>query len=425
MIRSEVQRTLVKSPPELWSELSDPESLARHLGELGDITITRVEPENLVEWEAEGTTGTVEIEASGWGTRVTLTVSRELSGEAQSADQAEQDSGEAAIEAVAGEPEAGEAATEAVAGDAAEATEPEAGEAAIEAVAGEPGGTVEAEPPAATAEVEPEAPDAGADEAARAPSDAELDATEPAAAEQTALTDAAEQPLAPPKPGPATEAARRAAGWPNASHEPEDWPAETPAPETLPVWSSQEHDLDLDETETPPTPERRPGFFARLFRRRRSGPEAPAVRQLADILAFDTDEADATEALEESAPEPEPFAEIESPLAGEPPLGDEQEERSPAGRQNEEPGAETHEEQPVAEEPEEMLEPEVEAPVAAAAPDDGEAAEAEEAGSTGAPADLSAELLEAEEVAAEHVEAVLTAALDRLGSAHHRPFSRS
>ena len=67
MITSEVQRTLVKSPPELWSELSDPESLARHLGELGEIAITRVEPENLVEWEAEGTTGTRRDRALGLG----------------------------------------------------------------------------------------------------------------------------------------------------------------------------------------------------------------------------------------------------------------------------------------------------------------------------------------------------------------------
>ncbi len=59
MISSEVQRTLVKSPPELWAELSDPAALARHLGELGEIRITRTEPEKLVEWEAEGTRGTV------------------------------------------------------------------------------------------------------------------------------------------------------------------------------------------------------------------------------------------------------------------------------------------------------------------------------------------------------------------------------
>src|ERR1700719_1783784 len=78
MISSEVQRTLVKSPPELWAELSDPALLSRHLGALGEIRITRVEPEQTVEWEAENTNGTVQIKPSGWGTRVTLTVTREL-----------------------------------------------------------------------------------------------------------------------------------------------------------------------------------------------------------------------------------------------------------------------------------------------------------------------------------------------------------
>lgn len=77
MISSEVRRTLVKSPPELWAELSDPASLARHLGELGEIRITRIVPENTVEWEAEQTTGKVLLKPSGWGTKVTLTVSRE------------------------------------------------------------------------------------------------------------------------------------------------------------------------------------------------------------------------------------------------------------------------------------------------------------------------------------------------------------
>ena len=77
MVSSEVQRTLVKSPPELWAELSDPAALARHLGELGEIRITRVEPEQKVEWEAEETSGTVLIDPSGWGTRGTLKVTRE------------------------------------------------------------------------------------------------------------------------------------------------------------------------------------------------------------------------------------------------------------------------------------------------------------------------------------------------------------
>ena len=78
MVSSEVQRTLVKSPPELWAELSDPAALARHLGELGEVRITNTKPEERVEWEADGTTGTVLIKASGWGTKVTLSVTREV-----------------------------------------------------------------------------------------------------------------------------------------------------------------------------------------------------------------------------------------------------------------------------------------------------------------------------------------------------------
>ncbi|HTB49920.1 MAG TPA: hypothetical protein VK701_03010 [Solirubrobacteraceae bacterium] len=75
-VSTEVQRTLVKSPPELWSELSNPEALARHLSELGDVRITAVEPETKVEWEAEGSSGIVHLKQSGWGTKVTLSVTR-------------------------------------------------------------------------------------------------------------------------------------------------------------------------------------------------------------------------------------------------------------------------------------------------------------------------------------------------------------
>ncbi len=70
----QASRTLVKSPPELWAELSDIGSLARHLGEFGDIRITKVDPESRVEWEADRASGTVRLEPSGWGTRVVLTV---------------------------------------------------------------------------------------------------------------------------------------------------------------------------------------------------------------------------------------------------------------------------------------------------------------------------------------------------------------
>lgn len=69
----EASRTLVKSPPELWAECSDAGSLARHLGEFGEIQITRLDPETTVAWEGEHASGTVRIEPSGWGTRVTLT----------------------------------------------------------------------------------------------------------------------------------------------------------------------------------------------------------------------------------------------------------------------------------------------------------------------------------------------------------------
>jgi hypothetical protein len=135
MISSEVQRTLVKSPPELWAELSDPTSLARHLGELGEIRITRVEPERTVEWEAADTTGKVRLKASGWGTKVTLTAAREV----------------AAPEAVA-EPETANEASGGEIGPKSQTTEPaDAVEVETEA---EP--VTAAEPqPAATAEPEP------------------------------------------------------------------------------------------------------------------------------------------------------------------------------------------------------------------------------------------------------------------------------
>ncbi len=77
MPSTEAQRTLVKSPPELWAEFSDPASLARHLGELGEIRIVHIEPEQSLRWEAPDASGAVQLKPSGWGTRVTLTVVRE------------------------------------------------------------------------------------------------------------------------------------------------------------------------------------------------------------------------------------------------------------------------------------------------------------------------------------------------------------
>ncbi|HEX4108371.1 MAG TPA: hypothetical protein VHX88_09575 [Solirubrobacteraceae bacterium] len=77
MTEVQVQRRLVKSPPELWAEVSEPAALARLFADLaGEIKITRTEPESTVAWEGELASGTVELEAAGWGTRVTLTVAQ-------------------------------------------------------------------------------------------------------------------------------------------------------------------------------------------------------------------------------------------------------------------------------------------------------------------------------------------------------------
>jgi hypothetical protein len=77
MTEHQSSRTLVKSAPELWAECSDAASLARHLGAFGEIRITKLEPETAVAWEGTAASGTVRLESSGWGTRVTLTVTEQ------------------------------------------------------------------------------------------------------------------------------------------------------------------------------------------------------------------------------------------------------------------------------------------------------------------------------------------------------------
>jgi hypothetical protein len=81
-------RTLVKSAPELWLTCSEESLLGRHLDQFGEIRITRLEPESTVAWEGDAASGTVRIEPSGWGTRVTLTVvAKELAGARAVADE--------------------------------------------------------------------------------------------------------------------------------------------------------------------------------------------------------------------------------------------------------------------------------------------------------------------------------------------------
>jgi len=73
MQQSTAQRKLVKSPPELWAEISSEDTLARHLAPFGEIRITRTQPETTVAWEGDRASGTVALEPAGWGTKVILT----------------------------------------------------------------------------------------------------------------------------------------------------------------------------------------------------------------------------------------------------------------------------------------------------------------------------------------------------------------
>jgi hypothetical protein len=393
MITSEVQRTLVKSPPELWTELSDPDSLARHLGEFGEITITRVEAEKLVEWEAAEATGTVQIKASGWGTKVTLTVNRELPTPVE-------------IDA----PGHDEPAEE----------EPQAeDEAALDA----------------RAPLEHDAP--------RPELDAEAAATASAEDETLGRSRAEASQSEVPKPAPATEAARRAAGWipagdlggpaiesdlraaeaaaadsgPETAAEILDGPAWDLRTATEPAQRESESQDEASAAEQPAAEPRR-GFFARIFgaRRRRARqeePEAPAPESAADPdpqpLPWEAPSAGADGEQPTAAVEPV----AESPVIASGERADNVDsERLPSS-----PPAESAAAEPVGEEARTM-------PAAIVDPE-AEAAEARAEHERSAQADLAAELKAAEETAAEEVTAVLTGVLDRLGAAHHRPFSRS
>jgi hypothetical protein len=385
VIATEVQRTLVKSPPELWTELSDPDALARHLGELGEIRITRTEPERLVAWEAAGTTGTVAIKASGWGTKVTLTVNRELR--------------------AGGEPRPED--------------EP--------AVPGPEGGAERTTPTEPSAQGEQDLLDEAGSETAAVSSD-----------EATGETIALEH-----TPAPATEAARRAAGWPGPAADagpaiesdlraaeaapggeavvlPEDTPDTFVASAT-----AQETQADPDDVEPEPSPAPRRGLFARLFGRRRRPDAAfgPPPAESSDAAPAFIAEEPVADLAEEAVAElgEEPVAELaEEPIAelAEEPIAELAEE--PIAELAEEPVAELAEEHAAAPESEPLASAEPSVPPEAAADVQAEAAEQPPARE-----DLAAELKAAEETAADEVTAVLTAVLDRLGAAHHRPFSRA
>jgi hypothetical protein len=63
----ELECTLVKSPPELWDELAAEPGLRRWLG---DVAIRSAQPPHRLEWGSDVAKGVIELEASGWGTKV-------------------------------------------------------------------------------------------------------------------------------------------------------------------------------------------------------------------------------------------------------------------------------------------------------------------------------------------------------------------
>jgi hypothetical protein len=320
MISSEVQRTLVKSPPELWAEISDPDALARHLGEFGEIRITRVQPEQKVEWEAPEASGSIVIKPSGWGTKVKLTVTREL----------------------------GEAKTGAEPDQASEPVE----EAAIVPVQ-EPKGVAES----------------------------------------------------------AVEVESQVEGEAESNDESESDPLPEPAGEC------DSH----TQPELEPEPARRLGFFARLFGRRRAARTGADEPGLPTFEIADDEPSNPALVSDELSPSDEASAPAtEAAIGGKAKLEDAELDAEPMPNPSDEPI------------PASRPAPAPITPPTQAATDVSEAVNRsdslgaiEHPSPTDADAAIAAELEQAEEAAEEQVTAVLTGVLDRLGAAHHRPFSRA
>jgi hypothetical protein len=371
MISSEVQRTLVKSPPELWAEISDPDSLAKHLGDFGEISITRVDPEQKVEWQAGDTSGSVVIKPSGWGTKVKLTVTRP----------------DPAVEP-----------------DPARTDEPEPARADV---------------PQSEAATEPETGAPLADDAQPAP--AHVSAADPQL-DTEAEVEPASDLEAELEPQPAGEAEPEMVA---ADDEPEA--LEDDEPFVVPLEDELEHETELiaefgpSFEHLPAQPlEARRGFFARLFGRFRG--ETLAQDDATEIAPLDEPELgretpDADDAWAEWTGKPATAAAIAEAKPA---------HAQPAPSVEPEPSVEH---QPSVE-PEPSGEPELSVETTSA--DETElliepvtSEQEADAESAPEPNDISAEIAAAEEVAAEQVTAVLTGVLDRLGAAHHRPFSRS
>lgn len=79
------RRTLVKSQPELWQLLDQPERLegwsSGLLGHAAEVEVTDRDPETHLAWEASATAEAASIEVAleqdGWGTNVSISAERE------------------------------------------------------------------------------------------------------------------------------------------------------------------------------------------------------------------------------------------------------------------------------------------------------------------------------------------------------------
>jgi hypothetical protein len=405
MITTEVQRTLVKSPPELWTELSDPASLARHLEGLGEIEITAVQPETRIEWRTPRASGVVDLKACGWGTKVTLTVTQEIEGAAEPAP-------------VPAEP-------------ARAAAEQEPTTAGPEADPPDAPGVGVPEPPTPFAEEAPPPPlTAAARFAPHHPP--------PLLRDATADADHGEEIEPSDEPEPVRDRGAALLG-------DRAWP-EAPAPNGFAQTVRRDAGAGSDageESEPDLRTEPRRGFFARLFGRRRR-PAAEYVRTDRYAPAAPVEEIE-TLAYETPKQVAEPHYESELALDELPQQADldagEAPALAPAPAPPPAPAPAASEPQPsVVDAPALVDAP---APVLAPAasdpqPSDVDAPAPESALQAAASAiaeafpvqeiardDLAAELRAAEEDGRAEVEAVLTSMLDRLGAAHHRPFSRA
>jgi hypothetical protein len=405
MTCTEVQRTLVKSPPELWAELSDPDTLARHLSELGEVRITSVDPESSVRWEATDATGCIEIKPSAWGTKVTLSVTSKAS-ETRPRVAPHQQSASSPLPAETPAPPSSP--------PAASTPEPSTPQpSSLESNA------VERNAPRL-----PSAPEERAEVLSPAVAPQPATASEPAPASTPPI--ARSNPATPCAPviEPATAWARKQP--PAPSH------VTPPAPDDrVPAPDDIDEDALEPPSSSPPAPEpTRRGFFSRLFRRR--SPESPALEPPAHTPDPAAPEQREEPPADETPARPEVPSALEALQARFAKVESTEDKAVVDTRQNEAPTEQADSTAPADREPSPLpvgggIAAEHPTPPAAEATPPATEASPAAADASGPSAALGvgAELRAAEELDPDDVRMILTGVLDRLGAAHHRPFSRA